>query len=128
MGGKQKETTGECRAAIPHVSVACSAGRATKRQCWGCRAHICCLSSARLPERNVTMLRSHRNFPSLSWRVGERPHGPICPFTQQSHQTTSSSHPNTDSANGCSWRVILAHPWELMWPNAFWEDSPSQWI
>lgn len=32
------------------------------------------------------------------------------PWAQQSHQTTSSSHPNTASANGCSWRVIPAHP------------------
>lgn len=75
MGGKQKEITGGCRAAIPHVSVVCPAGRATKRLCWGSCAHSCFLSSARLPERSVAMLRSHRSLLSLSWRVGQEPHG-----------------------------------------------------
>lgn len=107
MGGKQKETTGECRAAIPHVSVACSAGRATKRQCWGSRAHICFLSSARLPERNVAMLRSHRSLPSLSWRVGQRPHGAHLPL----HTAEPPNHLQQPSKhNQCQWVQLESDP------------------
>lgn len=47
MAGNLKETTGGCRAATPHVSVARPAGRATKRLYWGSLAQGCFLSERR---------------------------------------------------------------------------------
>lgn len=112
-----------CRAAIPRVSVACFAGRAIQ-VCAGRVTFLC--QAAR--EECGCAAKPWGSLSGLSWRVGQGPHGPIHPFTQQSHQNTSRSHPNTAKANGCSGRVIPAHPWELMWPNAFWKDSPSRWV